>query len=222
MHVLAQWLRFAAVGVSNTLLSTAIFAALFHLGVPYLLGSALAFALGALNSYTLNRRWTFRSRGPRAPELARFLCVQAVGLGVNLGLLAGLVQGAGIRHVFAQLLAFPAASIITFALSRQWAFRSSLRPVGRQSELAEEVPDGLGAVEAGGVVRRARLLLPRRGPVAARPAVVGVRELEMLDDAPARAAFPGQARDPGPRRRPLGTAAAAVERRPLPQEARDA
>lgn len=126
-RIVAQWLRFAVVGVSNTLLSTAVFAGLVHLGVPYLLGSALAFALGALNSYTLNRRWTFRSRGPRAPELARFACVQAVGLGANLALLAGLVQGAGIHHVFAQVLAFPAASIITFALSRQWAFKAAPR-----------------------------------------------------------------------------------------------
>jgi putative flippase GtrA len=123
LQIVVQWLRFAAVGVSNTLLSTAVFAALFHLGVPYLLGSALAFALGALNSYTLNRRWTFRSRAPRGPELARFVCVQAVGLGVNLALLAGLVELAGIPHVVAQVLAFPAASIVTFALSRQWAFK---------------------------------------------------------------------------------------------------
>jgi putative flippase GtrA len=126
-RIVAQWLRFVTVGVANTLLSTAVFAVLFHFGVHYLLGSSLAFALGALNSYTLNRRWTFRSRARRAPELARFVCVQAVGLGVDLALLAGLVEGAGIRHVFAQVLAFPAASIITFALSRQWAFKPTSR-----------------------------------------------------------------------------------------------
>jgi putative flippase GtrA len=125
IQIALQWLRFAVVGVSNTLLSTGVFAALFHFGVAYLLASTLAFALGALNSYTLNRRWTFRSHAPRAPELARFLCVQAVGLGVNLALLAGLVELVGIHHVFAQLLAFPAASLITFALSRQWAFNSA-------------------------------------------------------------------------------------------------
>jgi putative flippase GtrA len=125
LPIVAQWLRFVAVGVTNTLLSTAVFAALFHLGVHYLVASAVAFALGALNSYILNRRWTFRSRGRRAPELARFLCVQAVGLGVNLALLAGLVELAGIRHLFAQVLAFPVASILTFALSRQWAFKTA-------------------------------------------------------------------------------------------------
>jgi putative flippase GtrA len=125
LRIFVQWLRFAAVGVTNTLISTAIFAALFHLGVHYLLASALAFAVGALNSYTLNRRWTFRSHAPRGPELARFLGVQAVGLGVNLALLATLVEVAGIRHVVAQVLAFPVASLVMFALSRQWAFKNA-------------------------------------------------------------------------------------------------
>jgi len=128
--VLVQWLRFVAVGVSNTLLSTLVFAALFHLGVHYLLASSVAFALGALNSYVLNRRWTFRSHDRRAPELARFACVQIVGLGVDLALLSGLVEVAGIPHVVAQVLAFPAASVVMFALSRQWAFKSARTAVG--------------------------------------------------------------------------------------------
>ena len=128
--VLVQWLRFVAVGVSNTLLSTLVFAALFHLGVHYLLASSVAFALGALNSYVLNRRWTFRSRDRCAPELARFACVQIVGLGVDLALLSGLVELAGIPHVVAQVLAFPAASVVMFALSRQWAFKTGRTAVG--------------------------------------------------------------------------------------------
>jgi putative flippase GtrA len=134
-RIVAQWLRFATVGVSNTLLSTAVFAGLFHLGVHYLLASTLAFALGALNSYILNRRWTFRSRAPRVPELARFLCVQAVGLGVNLGLLAAFVEGTGIPHVVAQVFAFPVASVVMFVLSRQWAFRTPHRTPDSQNRL---------------------------------------------------------------------------------------
>jgi 4-amino-4-deoxy-L-arabinose transferase-like glycosyltransferase len=88
--------------------------------------------------------------------------------------------------------------------------RSGLRPAGRQSKPAEEAPDGLGGVDSGGVVRRARLPLPRRGPVAARPAVVGARQLEMLDDAAARAVVPGLVCDTGPRRRQLRAAPTAV------------
>jgi putative flippase GtrA len=51
--------------------------------------------------------------------------VQAVGLGVNLALLAALVEEVGIRHVVAQLLAFPVASLVMFVLSRQWAFKNA-------------------------------------------------------------------------------------------------
>lgn len=128
--IIGQWLRFVAVGVSNTLLSTVVFAALFHLGLHYLLASSVAFAIGALNSYVLNRRWTFRSRDRRAPELARFACVQAVGLGVDLALLSALVELTGVPHVVAQVLAFPAASVVMFVLSRQWAFRTARMAVG--------------------------------------------------------------------------------------------
>jgi putative flippase GtrA len=54
----AHWLRFAAVGATNTLVSWCAYALLFRMGLHYLLASALAFALGVANSYVLNRRWT--------------------------------------------------------------------------------------------------------------------------------------------------------------------
>ena len=122
-RLVRQWLTFVAVGVSNTLLSAAAYAMLIGVGVHYLAASALAFALGAVNSYALNRRLTFRSRAPRVPEFCRFACVQLVGLGANLGLLAALVDGAGVPRLAAQMLAYPVASLVTFALSRQVAFR---------------------------------------------------------------------------------------------------
>jgi putative flippase GtrA len=122
--VLWQWVRFVAVGVSNTALSWCVYATLEALGVPYLLASAIAFAVGALNSYLLNRRWTFHSRGRPWPEVLRFGVVQCVGLGVDVGLLGFLTQDVGIHHLIAQAIVFPVASAVTFLLSRQWAFRA--------------------------------------------------------------------------------------------------
>jgi putative flippase GtrA len=125
--VLAQWLRFAMVGGSNTVLSWCAFAVLERLGVHYLLASAVAFTAGAVNSYVLNRRWTFASDGDWVPELARFAVVQGVGLGIDIVALYALVHGAGIPHLLAQALVFPLASVTTFALSRRWAFAGSAR-----------------------------------------------------------------------------------------------
>ena len=118
-----QWMRFAAVGVVNTAISTVVFASLVHAGADYVPASAIAFTLGALNSYILNRRWTFRSRVSCMPELGRFACVQAAGLAVDLVLLHAAIGDLGLPRILAQLLVFPAASAVTFVLSRQWAFK---------------------------------------------------------------------------------------------------
>jgi putative flippase GtrA len=122
MTTFLQWLRFAAVGGTNTVLSWCLYALLVGLGTDYLLGSGIAFAAGALNSYALNLRWTFRSRDRRTPEALRFGVVQCVGLALDLCLLYALVDGAGVHHLIAQALVFPVASAVTFVLSRQWAF----------------------------------------------------------------------------------------------------
>jgi putative flippase GtrA len=120
--MLRQWLRFAAVGSGNTLLSWSAYAVLARAGLAYAVASAIAFVLGALNSYALNRRWTFRSRGRCAPELLRFSVVQAVGLVLDVSLLWLLTHDARVHHLLAQALVFPAASAVTFVLSRRWAF----------------------------------------------------------------------------------------------------
>jgi putative flippase GtrA len=93
-----------------------------HAGIHYLLASGLAFTIGASNSYALNRRWTFGSRGRRAPEIARFGAVQGIGLALDVCLLYVLVHHLGIHHLIAQALVFPVASIVTFSLSRRWVF----------------------------------------------------------------------------------------------------
>jgi putative flippase GtrA len=120
--VLVQWLRFATVGSANTVLSWCLYASLEHVSVHYLLASALAFTAGAVNSYALNRRWTFRSRRPTAPEALRFGVVQCAGLSLDIALLYVLVDAAGINHLIAQAFVFPVASAATFVLSRYWAF----------------------------------------------------------------------------------------------------
>jgi putative flippase GtrA len=99
-------------------------------GADVLLASGIAWTLGALNSYVQNRRWTFRSRGRYAPELARFGAVQCAGLALDVALLHALTRDAGVNHLVAQALVYPATAVVMFLLSRQWAF-APLGPVRR-------------------------------------------------------------------------------------------
>ena len=62
--VFAQFVRYGAVGVSNTLLSAAAFAAGVTAGLGPALAVALAFALGSVNGFVWNHASTAAMRGP--------------------------------------------------------------------------------------------------------------------------------------------------------------
>jgi len=125
-----QFVRFCVVGLSNTALSLVVFVIAVSAGVPYLAASCAAFAAGAINGYTFNRVWTFKAGSFRAQGLARYGAVQGLGLGLNVGLLAALVEVLNLPSIPAQAVVLPVISVITFALNRRWTFgRSAQQPV---------------------------------------------------------------------------------------------
>jgi putative flippase GtrA len=105
--------RFAAVGVTNTLVTLASFALLVRLGVPRGLASALAFGLGAANGYRLNRTWTFQSKRRGPATAARYVAVQGLGAVLSAGAI-GLLGS--------ELLVLPIVTVVTFTLSRSLVF----------------------------------------------------------------------------------------------------
>jgi putative flippase GtrA len=120
--VFGQLVRFAIVGVLNTAISLVVYKLAVDVGVPYPAASVGAFVVGALNSYTLNRIWTFRAGAFSRSGLARYVVVQLIGLGVNELVLVALVEGASVQHLAAQAVALVVASSVMFVLNRYWAF----------------------------------------------------------------------------------------------------
>jgi putative flippase GtrA len=123
--VLIQFLKFGIVGISNTLLTFAVYTLLLKVfGVWYLAASAIGFAVGTINSFLLNRRWTFRGHVGDALTPVRWTVVQCTGLGVNLGLLYLLVHDAGVDKLLAQAFATAVVTVSTFFANRAWTFRA--------------------------------------------------------------------------------------------------
>jgi putative flippase GtrA len=118
--VLVQPLRFAVVGVANTVVSFTAYALLVAAGAPYVLAALLAFAAGALNGYVLNRRWTFDARdSPRARLL--YVLVQSGGA-VATAALVWLAHDAGADRLLAYAVAIPPVTVGTFLANRSWTF----------------------------------------------------------------------------------------------------
>jgi len=122
--VLVQFVKFGIVGVSNTLLTLAVYTLLLKVfGVWYLAASAIGFAVGAVNGFLLNRRWTFRGHVGDALTPVRWGIVQTCGLGVNEGLLYVFVHDAGVDKLLAQVCATAVVTVTTFFVNRAWTFR---------------------------------------------------------------------------------------------------
>jgi len=121
---MVQFVKFAVVGVLNSAIQYLVFLFLYSFtGTQYLLASIIGYVAGMTNSYILNRRWTFESRNQKLfTELSRFVAVNLVSLGVNLGLLYLLVSTGVMIPQWAQVVAITGSTLVNFVLNKVWTF----------------------------------------------------------------------------------------------------
>ena len=114
--------RFCLVGGSGYLVNLLA----FHLAdaaMPYIPAFALAFLVAATSNFLLNRWWTFAGTGGRPhQQFARFLCVSAGALAIDLALLTALVELAGAPKLAAAAVAIAAVTPISFLANKHWSF----------------------------------------------------------------------------------------------------
>jgi putative flippase GtrA len=123
--LLAQFLKFGLVGISNTLLFLAVYTLLWKVvGLWYVAASAIGFAIGAINGFLWNRAWTFKGHVGDALTPVRWCVVQGCGLLCNAGLLYLLVDGAGMGKLAGQGLTIAVVMVLTFLANRSWTFRA--------------------------------------------------------------------------------------------------
>jgi putative flippase GtrA len=93
-----QFRRFLVVGVGNTAVSFVAYRLLLALEMPYVPAAALAFAVGAVNGYIFNRRWTFAARDSARARVL-YVAVQAAGAASTSLLVLLFVRVAGTGKV---------------------------------------------------------------------------------------------------------------------------
>ena len=129
---MTRFIRFAMVGVLNTLIHLIVFSLLFRwLQWHYLGASAAGFAVAVINSYLLNKYWTFNAPGGDAlREFLRFSGVSVLALSVNLLVMAVLVGRLGMAAEPAQIVAIGLALVVNFTLNNYWVFAPANRTSG--------------------------------------------------------------------------------------------
>jgi putative flippase GtrA len=114
--------RFCVVGIANSAVTLAVFAALSAVGCPAPPASAIGFAAGAVNSFLLNRRWTFADLAVAHRAFWRFAGIQGLGALLSAaGVAAVLALGAS--RTAAECVILPCVTVTLYCLSRLLVFR---------------------------------------------------------------------------------------------------
>jgi dolichol-phosphate mannosyltransferase len=119
-----QLLKFSLVGASGYVINLGVYVSLLKgAGVHYLVAAVCSFAVAVTNNYLWNRLWTFRGlRGHLYYQGLRFLVVSLTALGLNLGLLRGLVA-LDVGKIVAQAVAIILVMPFSFTANKLWSFR---------------------------------------------------------------------------------------------------
>lgn len=130
MNPIKQLMSFAGVGALNSGIDALLYLALTRgLDMTPLTASALSFLAGSLNSFLLNKRFTFGDRATgriMLAQYAKFLCVTVLVLGAHQISLLLLHHQLGAPDVFAKAFGMLAGMLLGFRLNRRWVFRLHL------------------------------------------------------------------------------------------------
>jgi putative flippase GtrA len=116
--------KFCAVGALGYLINLAVYDALLHEQLHYLLAATCSFLVAVTSNYTWNRIWTFREhRGHVGVQGMRFFVVSLVALGANLAVLHVLIAYGGLDKLPAQAAAIVVVTPLNFVGNKLWSFR---------------------------------------------------------------------------------------------------
>ena len=116
--------KFCVVGAVGYLINLAVYDALLHAGLHYLVAATCSFLVAVTSNYTWNRLWTFRElRGHVGVQGMRFFVVSLVALAANLLVLHVLIANAGLGKLLAQAIAIVLVTPLNFVGNKLWSFR---------------------------------------------------------------------------------------------------
>jgi putative flippase GtrA len=116
-------LRFASVGVLNTLIGYAvIFLCMYGFDQGAVTSNVIGYAVGLVVSFFFNRTFTFRSKAAVVPEAVRFVVIFLLAYLANLGVLVLLTRHLNLHEGLSQVMAGVAYFSLSFVLSKYYVF----------------------------------------------------------------------------------------------------
>ena len=124
--MIKQFIKFALIGVLNTGIYYTLYLLLLWLGFHYIFAATVGTVAGMINSYVLNKIFTFRSTNKNISEKVKFLIVNAVQYLCSVLTIHICIAYFNISAELAGLVAVPIGMIIGFLGNKFWTFRKDI------------------------------------------------------------------------------------------------
>jgi putative flippase GtrA len=132
-EVQRQLLRYAIVGAASNLLCYVIYLGLTRLGLGPKLAMTLLYAVGLLQTFVFNKKWTFEHGGSHSKVFFRYCAAYGLGYVINIGVLFILVDLRGYPHQLVQGVMILSLALMLFLIQKYWVFAPDTGGYGRSS-----------------------------------------------------------------------------------------
>lgn len=123
---LFRFIKFALVGILNTLINWILFFILNNMGVYYLIANVISYSISTLNSYVWNSKWVFKYKGDNKKETTlKFILLNIFGLILNTLILFVLVDKLGFNKMIGLIITTAIVMIINYLINKLWVFKGT-------------------------------------------------------------------------------------------------
>ena len=124
MSTAIEILRFGVVGLASNVLLYLLYLAVTAVGLEPKVAVTLIYLVGVLQTFILNKRWTFQHEGHARRTAARYWMAYTLSYAANLILLFIFVDIAGFDHRVVQGVLIAVIGLALFGLQKYWVFET--------------------------------------------------------------------------------------------------
>jgi putative flippase GtrA len=118
-----QFLRYVVVGLASNLVCYLAYLGLSALGMDPKLAMTILYAVGVLQTFFFNKKWTFKQDGAVPAAFYRYCIAYGAGYLLNLAVLYVLVDLQGYPHQLVQATMIVVLAMMLFLSQKFWVFR---------------------------------------------------------------------------------------------------
>ncbi|APM37405.1 GtrA family protein [Clostridium kluyveri] len=117
-----KFIKYAISGTINTLITLLIYNILIQIGVNYMISNVIAYFLGIINGFILDKIWVFKSNKKIVILFSKFIIVNIISLLFNSIILFTLVNNIGLDSVLSQLISTISTGMFNYIMNKVWTF----------------------------------------------------------------------------------------------------